>query len=106
MPPGFCHSCASRVPLPDWECGSGDGCRLRQNRKLSRSLGCQLIPVLCGCQGKGIRFSSSWYGSSDQSLLLFGALHIVVSADLMVDQKESNCPSLFPITFFPGAIKL
>lgn len=106
MPPGFCHTCASRVTLPNWERGSGDGCRLRQDRKLSGSLGCQLITALCGCQGKGIRFSSGSHGSSDQPLLLFGTFHIVVLADLMVDQKESNCLSLFPIPFFPGAIKL
>lgn len=105
MPPGFCHTCASRVSLPNWECGSGDGCRLRQNRKLSRSVVCQLITVMCGCQGKGIRSSSSWQGSSDQSLILFGAFNFVVSADLMVDRK-SNCLCLFPIPFLPGVIKL
>lgn len=71
MPLSFCHPYASRC-LPNWECGSRDGFRLRQNRKLSRSIGCQIITVpveaplpaaaLRGRQGKGISFSRGWYG--------------------------------------------
>lgn len=77
IPLSFCHICAS-CRLPNRELGSRDGFRLRQNRKLSRSVGCQVITVLveallpaavlCGRQRKGINISRSWLGSRRWSL--------------------------------------
>lgn len=109
MPLSFSHTCASRC-LPNWECGSRDGFRLRQNKKPSRSVGCQVITVLVeallpaaalhGRQGKGISFSGGWYGSSGWSLPFAWSILYCCSSWPSDSSKGEQ------VHFSPGAVKL
>ena len=106
MPVSFCHTCASSCPLPNWECGSRDGFRLRQNRKLSMSGGCQVITALVeaqlpavdlrGHQRKGISFSSSWGGLSGRSLPFAWSISHCCSSWPDDSSKGEQLPVCFP----------
>ena len=109
MPLSVCHTCASRCRLPNWECGSGDGFRLRQKRKQSRSVGCQVIAVLVeallrqrlcvGTRGRASAFPAAGMAWVADACLLLEAFRIAAPADPMIAHKESNCLSLFPRSY-------